>query len=208
MEELLIINASGFGRTVASLARSDVDHGRSWVVKGFLDGRRELAGPWGPVLGDPDSHVPAGNERFLCALGDPAARRRYAAPLLAKGAEFISLKTEINFAERVVHGPGCIFELRVSIGPDTVLGSFVNVLSTTIIGHDVHIGSYSQIGSFVFVGGGASIGNDVVIHPHATILPGIEIGDGAVIGAGSVVVGKVDAGITVFGNPARRFEFK
>lgn len=208
MEHLLIINAGGFGRTVASLARSDVDHGRSWRFKGFLDSRREFGGPWGAIIGDPDTYAPARDERFLCALGDPAARRRYTAPLIAKGAEFISLKTDVNFGERVVHGPGCIFEIRATVGPDTVLGSFVNMLSTSIIGHDVRIGSYSQVGSFVFVGGGARVGNDVVIHPHVTILPGIEVGDGAIVGAGSVVVANVPPGITVFGNPARRFEFK
>ena len=44
---------------------------------------------------------------------------------------------------------------------------------------------------------GASIG------ANATILPGIEIGEGAMIGAGAVVTRSVAAGITVVGNPAR-----
>lgn len=208
MEQLHIINAGGFGRSVASLARSDAAFGKVWGIKGFLDSRRELAGPWGPIVGDPDTHVPAPNETFLCAIGDPAARRRYAAPLIAKGAYFISLRTEVNFAERVTHGPGCIFEIRATLGTDVVLGSFVTVLSTTIIGHDVVIGSYVQIGSFVFIGGGAQIGDDVVIHPHSTILPGVSVGNGAVVGAGSVVMHDVSAGTTVLGNPAKRFQFK
>lgn len=49
----------------------------------------------------------------------------------------------------------------------------------------------------------ARIGKHAIVHPHATILPGIHIGDAAVVGAGSVVVKDVPAGASVFGNPAR-----
>ena len=41
------------------------------------------------------------------------------------------------------------------------------------------------------------------IGANATILPGIEIGEGAMVGAGSVVTRNVPAGETVVGNPAK-----
>jgi maltose O-acetyltransferase len=47
------------------------------------------------------------------------------------------------------------------------------------------------------------IGSDVWIGGGAIILPGVTVGDGAVIGAGSVVTRDVKAGQTVTGNPAR-----
>jgi acetyltransferase-like isoleucine patch superfamily enzyme len=47
------------------------------------------------------------------------------------------------------------------------------------------------------------IGSDVWIGGGAIILPGVSIGDGALIGAGSVVTRDVPAGATAFGNPAR-----
>ena len=47
------------------------------------------------------------------------------------------------------------------------------------------------------------IGRNVWIGAGANILPGVSIGDGAVIGAGSVVTRDVPAGATAFGNPAR-----
>ncbi len=208
MNNLLIINAGGYGRTVLGLARGDSACGKQWQIKGFLDSRPELGGTAAPVVGDPMTYDIIEGDIFLCALGSPAQRRKYAAPLLAKGADFISLRPDVNFGERVTFGRGCIFELRATVGADSVLGDFVTILSTTIIGHDVTVGSYVQIGSFVFVGGGACIGNDVVIHPHATILPGVRIGDGAVIGSGSVVIRNVAAGVTMFGNPAKPLSFK
>lgn len=51
--------------------------------------------------------------------------------------------------------------------------------------------------------GDTIIGNDVWIGRDATILPGITIGDGAVIGAASVVTHDVGPYQVVAGNPAR-----
>ena len=47
------------------------------------------------------------------------------------------------------------------------------------------------------------IGHNVWIGSGAIILPGVTVGDDAIIGAGSVVTRDVPAGATVVGNPAR-----
>jgi maltose O-acetyltransferase len=47
------------------------------------------------------------------------------------------------------------------------------------------------------------IGRNVWIGGGAILLPGITVGDDAVIGAGSVVTRDVTSGATVAGNPAR-----
>ena len=48
------------------------------------------------------------------------------------------------------------------------------------------------------------IGNDVWIGQNATVLPGVHIGDGAIIGANSVVGSDVPPYTIVAGNPARK----
>ncbi|MCQ2123697.1 MAG: CatB-related O-acetyltransferase [Fibrobacter sp.] len=50
--------------------------------------------------------------------------------------------------------------------------------------------------------GNTVIGNDVWIGQNVTILPGTQIGDGAIIGASSVVCGKVEPYTIIAGNPA------
>lgn len=47
------------------------------------------------------------------------------------------------------------------------------------------------------------IGKSVWIGSNATILPGVSIGDGAIVAAGSVVTKDVEANTVVGGNPAR-----
>ena len=51
--------------------------------------------------------------------------------------------------------------------------------------------------------GDTVVGNDVWIGQNATILPGVHIGDGAIIGANSVVGNDVEPYTIVAGNPAK-----
>jgi len=48
------------------------------------------------------------------------------------------------------------------------------------------------------------IGNDVFLGANAVVLAGVNIGDGAIIGAGSVVTKDVEENTVVAGNPAQR----
>lgn len=48
------------------------------------------------------------------------------------------------------------------------------------------------------------VGSHVFIGINAIILPGVEIGDQVIVGAGAVVTKSVPAGVIVAGNPARQ----
>ncbi len=76
-----------------------------------------------------------------------------------------------------------------------------------ILGRNVHLRHCITIGCKMLPDGSQGpspvIGNDVEIGANTVILGGIHIGDGAKIGAGSVVVSNVPSGTVVVGNPSR-----
>lgn len=56
--------------------------------------------------------------------------------------------------------------------------------------------------------GNMSIGNDVWITNNVLILPGVNVGNGAIIWAGSVVTNNVDNYEIVAGNPAKHIRYR
>ncbi|KYD08086.1 acyltransferase [Heyndrickxia sporothermodurans] len=83
-----------------------------------------------------------------------------------------------------------MFPEKISVGENSVIG-----YNTTILAHEYLIKEYRL--------GEVKIGSEVMIGANTTILPGVEIGDGAIVSAGTLVHKDVPAGAFVGGNPMR-----
>lgn len=102
----------------------------------------------------------------------------------------------IKIGEGTIVGAGCFIDGRdkVRIGNHTDLASEVMIYSSE---HDINSPDFRAISAPV------SIGDYVFIGPRAIILPGVTIGDRAVVAAGAVVTKDVAAGAIVGGVPAK-----
>jgi sugar O-acyltransferase (sialic acid O-acetyltransferase NeuD family) len=208
MYNLLIVGAGGFGREVLTYIEDDNPLFRP---KGFLDSRTSALDGSVPrsigIIGDPLTYQPVDGDVFMAALGDPEARFKYTKALrLHHGAEFPTvIHTRAHVARHSTFGRGCITGPHVGVSVDVQIGDFTCIQEYTVIGHDARIGDWCQINSHCTIGGGARIGNFVTVHPNCVITSNAVIGDGAKVSAGSVVYGRIPSGITVMGNPARKF---
>ncbi len=115
----------------------------------------------------------------------------------------------------VIH-MGCKFfdPRNIRIGQDTIIGegAFLDGRDALVIGDHVDIASEVMIfnsehdlesPTFTAVNEPIKIGNYVFIGPRAILLPGINIGDGAIIAAGAVVTKDVAPNTIVGGVPAK-----
>jgi len=106
----------------------------------------------------------------------------------------------ISLGNRVYINLNCTFidGGNITIGDDALLGPGVQILT---INHPLSPAERLNKTSYA---SDVVIGNNVWIGAASVILPGASIGDGAVVGAASVVTGSLEANSLYIGNPARK----
>lgn len=118
----------------------------------------------------------------------------------------IEIGNNVGISGATIYARKCI-----SIGDNTCIGG-----NTKILDNDFHPIEYDKRNELLlgnapedgerasWIGTKAiSIGKNCFIGCNALILKGTELGDGCVVGAGSVVSGKFPANSVIAGNPAR-----
>lgn len=123
------------------------------------------------------------------------ARLSIQAPITIEGAEHVDIGSDVSFAAYVhLWGSG-----GIQIGNRVMIGAHSSISSLT---HDYH-----QLEMFkTLLKKRVVIEDDVWIGSNCVILPGITLGKGSVIGAGSVVTKDVEAFSIVVGVPARKIK--
>ena len=132
--------------------------------------------------------------------------------LIADGA---TVREEVSIGEKTIVGRGVAIENQCSIGKKCKLET------------NCYITAYSILEDFVFVAPGVKTSNDnfigrtkerfnnfkgviarkgARIGVGATILPGIELGEDCLVGAGSLVTKNVESKKIVIGVPAKEFK--
>ena len=136
-----------------------------------------------------------------CELGDkvlvhgPIQLERQGEVVIGRESVFVGgpfpTALHVRRGARLVIGSRCYFNYGVQL----------DVHESVRMGNDCMFGSYVRI--IDAPGKPVRFGDDVWVAHGAVINPGVTIGDGAVISAGSVVTSDVPPGMLAIGTPAR-----
>ncbi len=121
------------------------------------------------------------------------------------------IREENEIGDDVSIGSGSVIEHHVTIGNGVRIHSQAFIPEFTILEDDCWIGPRVVITNAKYPRSplvketlkGATIRRGAKIGANSTLLPGVEIGENALVGAGSVVTKDVPAGAVVAGNPAK-----
>ena len=149
------------------------------------------------------SILPATNSNFV--FGQRAVRAWCAKLILQKCGKNVCIEKHAHFDASVCLGDSSGLGINCLVGAQTVIGKYV------MMGPNVKIYTQNHETSRLDIPmcqqgakptAPVTIGDDVWIGESVIILPGSQIGNGVILGAGAVVRGKIPDNAIVIGNPA------
>jgi sugar O-acyltransferase (sialic acid O-acetyltransferase NeuD family) len=210
VKPLAIFGAGGHAREVIALVR-DLNAARpqdGWDLLGVLSDRGEWTLPETvgvPRLGGLDWLIKRPDCSVSIAIGDPAVREDVAKRIRAVCTN--SFATLVHprawIAERVTLGEGTQVCAGAMLNADVSIGAHVILNIGCSVSHDSVIADFATLAPGVTLCGGVRIGRGCDLGACAVVLPRIEIGSAARVGAGAVAATSVAPGTTVAGVPAR-----
>lgn len=121
----------------------------------------------------------------------------------------ILIRENTEIGDNVLMGTNSVVDGNCRIGNNVSVQSNAYITAYTVIEDDVFLGPCSVTTNDKYMKAGAELKGPIIkkgarIGANSTILPGVTIGENAIVGAGAVVTKDVPRKDTVVGNPARR----
>ena len=210
MKDLIIIGAGDFSREAMWVAERMNLRYPQWNLLGFVDDKKAGETVDGyPVLGDMAWLSAYEKQAYVtCGIGGGARKRLWdmvransnihpatlvdpdaviGKDCVIGDASIICAGSVMAIASRT--GFNCIINLNCTLGHDSILEDFCTVHPGSNISGRVHVGQCAEIGT------------------GTKIIQGKAVGEGAILGAGSVVVRDIPPKCTAVGCPAKPIKF-
>lgn len=201
-KNLIIVGTGGHARSIFSIAKSN-----GYFVIGFIDDKNvggEFCGK--PILTKKQSFASYPDENYFIAVGDNFTREKIYLefnlqqknikfPTLIHNMSTIGVDSEI--------GIGSIIMPFVNIGPNSKVGNFCILNTSSSIDHDCQMMNFSSIAPGVISGGNVVIGLRSILSIGAVVEHKISIGNDVLIGANSFVNKSVQNNQVLYGTPSK-----
>ena len=206
----LVIGAAGHAQEVAWSLREQARAAGMPVEFLFFDDGQPvgpLASDLGEVVGEIDrvgEHACGDEVELVLGVGLPRTKRRLVARLAHLGVRWATVVHPLaTLGPNVTLGEGSYVGVGAVLTVSVRVGRFATVNTHCQVAHDDVLGDFATLHPDVHLAGCVSIGEGCELGTGAIVIPGITIGDWAVLGAGCTAVQSLAGRHTYVGVPAR-----
>jgi sugar O-acyltransferase (sialic acid O-acetyltransferase NeuD family) len=203
-KRIVFLGAGGFG----ALAR-DLCETVGWEPYGFIDNFKPAGTRVNgcPILGK-DDLIEDGQLvkscEFVLAVQDAILRRDWAARIEKAGGTLTRITHPwVEISPSASIGKGVMINAFSFIYANAVVGNYVLIESHCNIGISVKVDRLAMVATGVHMNNGTTVGEGTFLGSCSVSRPGVKIGRGCLVGAGSVVVKDIPDFKVVAGSPAR-----
>lgn len=212
-DRIVVIGAAGTGRETLDIIESINSAGvHSFHIEGVLDDSpdpthlRRLDVRGIAFLGTVDDWLAQNQEPrfFSIGIANSKVRALIAEKLLRAGHIPATLvHPRATLGSMVDVGEGSIVYSGVEITTNVVLGRFSIINSHATIGHDVMLQDFVSVNPAASISGEVRLASHVLVGGGSTVLQGLSVGEGSIVGARALVTKSVPGGVVVKGVPGR-----
>ncbi|WP_342508569.1 acetyltransferase [Sporosarcina sp. FSL K6-2383] len=212
MNKIVVYGSGGFAREVVHLIEDINEQQATWKILGYIDDNPENHGEVIndlPVLGGYDWLKEQDSIAVVMGIGSPNAKKAIANKLEGlKNVTYPNLiHPSVKFSRYNTIGKGNVICEGNILTINIDIQDFATINLNCTIGHDVVVGSYTTILPNASVSGNVVFEERVDFGTNATIIQGIKVGEGTIVGAAAVVVKDLPANCTAVGMPAKPIKF-
>lgn len=173
-----ILGSSGFAREVAGIIDAHLETSTMFEDGEISAIQQALIADWEGVT--------------YIGVGSPKLKEKWAKELketTLKTPQLIDKNAIFrDYNNSTTIGKGSIICAGTVITTNVKIGEFVTINLNCTIGHDSSIGDFSTLAPGCNISGNVHVGKLCDIGSNVTIIPGVTLPDGGIVGAGSVVI--------------------
>lgn len=202
-EKVIIVGSAGHAKAIIDIIRSS----GQYKVAGYTSPEQRLPLLGAPYLGQ-DAQLSdlydSGISKIFLALGDNKRRLALTKTIKAIGFELINVISPGAYVSPSVKlGSGIAVMPGAVINPDSVIGDLTIINTGATVDHDCLIEPACHIAPGCNLAGNVKLGEGVFLGIGCKVIPKIQIGSWAVVGAGAVVIRDLPANCVAVGVPAK-----